>query len=367
MILLTLLAIISMGNAEEDRIEIDFQNPIGIKEEALELNCRYRLPATSTLKEIFFILGEFSLDAEDIIVKAEGTSGPRHWYGDWEQKAELEHNEDLDGWRVALLRIKSTTLQYDQAKFTCGVNAEDILSLSEKAIVTAEVQVRPDDLVFQHEIKEKTLFVSCGAENGKPFASSSIKIDESLGRTISGDGIVNASYQLTQAFDGKAVTCSVAHPTYDDSSIVQEFKLGAPRPSSSCGQTQIEACETVESGELAIVAVEMTREGDECSFTVTSSSPTLQPPATLRWEGPEENQSFEFESVVGESVNFTTNAYDNSTAISVVAESILGGSAVAFVFREHCLPIPTTTATVSETTSIEVNVATGSPSNDSES
>ena len=57
----------------------------------------------------------------------------------------------------------------------------------------------------------------------------------------------------------------MAHPTYDDSSIVHEFKLGAPRPSSSCGQTQTEACETVESGELAIVAVEMTREGDECS------------------------------------------------------------------------------------------------------
>merc|ERR1712037_282260 len=49
----------------------------------------------------------------------------------------------------------------------------------------------------------------------------------------------------------------------------------------------------------------------------------------------------------GSSVNFTTNAYDNSTAISVVAESILGASAVAFVFREHCLPIPTTTAAVS--------------------
>ena len=79
----------------------------------------------------------------------------------------------------------------------------DILSLSENAIVTAEVQVRPDDVEFQHEIKEKTLFVSCGAENGKPFASSKIIIDESLGRTISGDGIVNASYQLTQAFDGK--------------------------------------------------------------------------------------------------------------------------------------------------------------------
>ena len=124
----------------------------------------------------------------------------------------------------------------------------------------------------------------------------------------------------------------MAHPTYDDSSIVQEFKLGAPRPSSSCGQTQTEACETVESGELAIVAIEMTREGDECScklpfylpysclkchlVSVTSSSPTLQPPATLRWEGPEENQSFEFESVIGSSVNFTTNAYDNSTAIS---------------------------------------------------
>jgi len=347
MVLLALLAIISIANAEEDKIEIDFQKPIGIKEESLELNCRYRLPATSTLKEIYFILGEFSLDASDIIVKAEGTSGPRHWYGDWEQRAELEHNEDLDGWRVALLRIAAAALEYDQAKFTCGVNAEDILSLSEKAIVTAEVQVRPDDLVFQHEIKEKTLFVSCGAENGKPFASSSIMIDESLGRTISGDGVVNASYQLTPAFDGKAVTCSVTHPTYDDSSIVQDFKLGAPRPSSSCGQTQTEACETVESGELAIVAVEMTREGDECSFFVTSTSPTLQPPAKLRWEGPEENPSFEFESVVGASVNFTTSAFDNTTAISVVAESILGASAVAFVFREHCLPIPTTTAAVS--------------------
>jgi hypothetical protein len=57
----------------------------------------------------------------------------------------------------------------------------------------------------------------------------------------------------------------------------------------------------------------------------------------------------------------------NNETFKVVAESILGASAVAFVFREHCLPIPTTTAAVSETTSIEVNVATGSPSNDSES
>ena len=74
--------------------------------------------------------------------------------------------------------------------------------------------MRPDDLVFQHEIKEKTLFVSCGAENGKPFASSSIMIDESLGRTISGDGVVNASYQLTPAFDGKVCYCVLLNIFY---------------------------------------------------------------------------------------------------------------------------------------------------------
>ena len=75
--------------------------------------------------------------------------------------------------------------------------------ISSEAVVKAEVQVRPDEIVFQHDIKEKTLFVSCGAENGKPYASASIIIDESLGRTINGNDVVNASYQLTQAFDGK--------------------------------------------------------------------------------------------------------------------------------------------------------------------
>lgn len=52
----------------------------------------------------------------------------------------------------------------------------------------------------------------------------------------------------------------------------------------------------------------------------------------------------------------------------VVAESILGASAVAFVFREQCLPIPTTTAAVSETTVVDLDVTTGttgSSANDS--
>ncbi|CAG5097822.1 Oidioi.mRNA.OKI2018_I69.XSR.g15247.t1.cds [Oikopleura dioica] len=347
-------AFLALGRADEirDSVEIDFQDPVGIKEEPLELKCRYRLPESSTLTSIYFALGEYSgsslIDPEDIIVSAEGVSGKRNWYGDWPEKSELEHNEDLDGWRVAVLRILSSSLEFDQAKFTCGLTAQDIpRPISSEAVVTAEVQVRPDEILFQHDIKEKTLFVSCGAENGKPYASASIIIDEKLGRTINGNDLVNASYQLTKAFDGKAVTCEVAHPTYVDGSIVQEFRLGAPKPSSSCGQTQTETCETVETGELAIVAVEMTREGDQCSFYVSSSSPVLQPPATLRWEGPEEDPSFEFDSKVANSVNFTTSAFDNTTAVTVVAESILGASAVAFVFRDHCLPIPTTTAAVS--------------------
>ncbi|CAG5097820.1 Oidioi.mRNA.OKI2018_I69.XSR.g15247.t3.cds [Oikopleura dioica] len=369
-------AFLALGRADEirDSVEIDFQDPVGIKEEPLELKCRYRLPESSTLTSIYFALGEYSgsslIDPEDIIVSAEGVSGKRNWYGDWPEKSELEHNEDLDGWRVAVLRILSSSLEFDQAKFTCGLTAQDIpRPISSEAVVTAEVQVRPDEILFQHDIKEKTLFVSCGAENGKPYASASIIIDEKLGRTINGNDLVNASYQLTKAFDGKAVTCEVAHPTYVDGSIVQEFRLGAPKPSSSCGQTQTETCETVETGELAIVAVEMTREGDQCSFYVSSSSPVLQPPATLRWEGPEEDPSFEFDSKVANSVNFTTSAFDNTTAVTVVAESILGASAVAFVFRDHCLPIPTTTAAVSETTTVVNDVTTGGhrPSNDYES
>ena len=42
---------------------------------------------------------------------------------------------------------------------------------------------------------------------------------------------------------------------------------------------------------------------------------------------------------------------------------------MAFVFRDHCLPIPTTTAAVSETTTVVNDVTTGGhrPSNDYES
>ena len=45
----------------------NLKDPIGIKEESLELKCRYRLPETSTLKEIYFILGEFSLGKSDYL------------------------------------------------------------------------------------------------------------------------------------------------------------------------------------------------------------------------------------------------------------------------------------------------------------
>ena len=99
--------------------------------------------------------------------------------------------------------------------YKCGVFIAKLVQsdiprpISSEAVVTAEVQVRPDEILFQHDIKEKTLFVSCGAENGKPYASASIIIDEKLGRTINGNDLVNASYQLTKAFDGKVFEFSI--------------------------------------------------------------------------------------------------------------------------------------------------------------
>jgi len=355
------LALIGLFGTSNDALELEVKAPAANLGQTGKVTCRFKLAEG----EVFSHIGIYKNDKKDNgnhLAYLKGTlEEPEKWLKE-DSKYSYELNIDVDDFKNAQIGINNVSLD-DKGKYFCefGFTKETPVVVTKVESADLDIYYPPKNLEFNHNINDDGVIeINCSTDESYPTS----EIQSNLENPISVSDIKNGKsfkYALTPADNGNDLSCSVSHvalasdltksvsiagPKLPDLGTLldEEIQLGPYTLNNNILLVSDEPMEQ-DGNSLIFSSASFETANGSCSVNLKADVGKVYPPVTFVWF----NDDQEIESAKGQdSVSLDVNALDNDKYVSVVADSVIGRSALRIEYRDRCFPpavVPVSTTT----------------------